>query len=116
MVALLDRPRRIRTEEPVSIRLRPNRREAEERIEARRLDHTLPARRQPRLSLTLHRTMDGGLSATSSVPLCSGERLSLFMPAHPACRQWGALGHVVRCEPARDGYRIAIAFDSLPAA
>ncbi len=86
------------------------------RVEGSRVDHTIAALRQPRLSLTLSDVSAGGLCATSSVPLSRGERVNVFFPASGLRSGWDASGHVLRCEPTATGWRIAVEFDLLPAA
>ena len=124
---------------PATLRLdrrRFPRRRVEAQVQGRRLDHSLEARQQPRLMLSMQDLSDGGLSATSECPLECGEQVTVHFPpkgqSHDSsapmmrlttssgpCRSfggWDAYGHVVRCVPAGNGYAVAIAFDSLPAA
>jgi hypothetical protein len=86
------------------------------RVEGRRLDHTVTARRQPHLSLSLRDLSVGGLSAVTDVPVEPGESLAVFFPPQGIRSGWDAYGRVIRCEPAVMGYRIAVEFDGLPAA
>ncbi|MGE5610102.1 MAG: PilZ domain-containing protein [Bacillota bacterium] len=83
---------------------------------ARRLDHTLEAHQQPRLTLTVRDLSLSGLSALVDVPLNHGEHIGVSFPAQNTQRPWDAFGHVVRCEPSALGYRVAVEFDLLPAA
>lgn len=124
MVALLKMPRLV-TEADESYgtgqvaqleRRQFERKEVRYRVEGRRMDHTLTARRQPHLSLALRDLSVGGLSAVTDVPLAEGESLSVFFPPQGINRGWDAYGRVVRCEPSAMGYRVAVEFDSLPAA
>jgi hypothetical protein len=92
------------------------RKQTNARIEGRRLDHTIQARRFPQLSLSLRDLSLGGLSAMVDQPLQKGERLSVFFPPQGVNRGWDAYGRVVRCEPSALGYRVAVEFDPLPAA
>jgi hypothetical protein len=92
------------------------RKEIHARLEGRRLDHSLEARQQPHLSLSLRDVSLGGLSAITSQPVNSGERLSVFFPPEGTRRGWDAYGKVLRCEPSPAGFRIAVAFDPLPMA
>jgi len=92
------------------------RREAHVRCEAKRLDYTLDACKQPHLSLALRDLSVGGLSALSDTPLDAGERVSVFFPPHGPMRGWDAYGRIVRCEASTFGYRVAVEFDTLPAA
>jgi hypothetical protein len=92
------------------------RREAHVRCEAKRLDYTLDACKQPHLSLALRDLSVGGLSALSDTPLDAGERISVFFPPHGPMRGWDAYGRIVRCEASTFGYRVAVEFDTLPAA
>jgi|GEM_PF-3516177 len=86
------------------------------RVEARRIDHDVTALRSPHLSLAIRDVSFGGLSAITQVPLLQGERVSVFFPPQGINRGWDAYGKVVRCEPSSFGYRVAMAFDPLPAA
>jgi hypothetical protein len=90
------------------------------RIESKRMDHTLPALRQPHLEMALRDLSIGGLSALSPAPLMRGERISVSFPAQSASGRlhagWDAAGRVVRCEPSGLGYRVALEFDAMPAA
>jgi hypothetical protein len=98
MVALLTMPRS-ESRRQAERRLFP-RKEIHTRVEGRRLDHTLTARRDPHVSLALRDLSLGGLSA----------------PPQGAARGWDAYGRVIRCEPSGIGYRVAMEFDPLPAA
>lgn len=119
MVALLTMPRSRATRHvdpsPLERRVFP-RRDAQGWIEGRRLDHSLPARRDPIVSLSLRDVSLGGLSAFSSQPLQQGERVNVFFPPEGHGRGWDACGRVLRCAPSALGYRVAVEFDSLPAA
>jgi hypothetical protein len=116
MVALLENPLRIKPlRKPAERRIFP-RKEIHTRIEGRRLDHTLAARRDPQVSLALRDLSVGGMSAISQMPLEHGERVSVFFPPQGASRGWDAYGRVIRCEPSAMGYRVAVEFDPLPAA
>ena len=92
------------------------RREVHVRCEGKRLDYTLDACKQPHLSLSLRDLSVGGLSALSDTPLDAGERVSVFFPPHGPMRGWDAYGRIVRCEASTFGYRVAVEFDTLPAA
>lgn len=86
-------------------------------VDGTRLDHTLSARRNPYLSLSLRDLSIGGLAATSDVPLLRGERLAVSFPARGLNPGWDSVGRVLRCDPTPlGGYRVALEFDSLPAA
>src|SRR5688500_7549721 len=127
MVALLDTPDSCTIPFPTSAsaaakrgaerRMFP-RKELHIEVQGKRLDHSLPALRQPHLSLALRDVSLGGLSAISPTPLAPGERLSVSFPTSfvngtPA---WDASGRVIRCDVSGLGYRIAVEFDALPAA
>ena len=86
------------------------------RIEGRRLDHSIDARQQPQLSLALRDVSLGGLSALSDQPVGRGERITVFFPPQGPARGWDAYGRIIRCEASSAGYRLAVAFDPLPAA
>jgi len=85
-------------------------------VEARRLDHSLSARRQPRLTLDVRDLSVGGMSALSDQPVVQGEHVRVSFPASNGSPWWDAFGRVVRCEPSALGYRLAVEFDPLPAA
>jgi PilZ domain-containing protein len=115
MVALLKMPRQ--QAEPLNAerRLFP-RKEVHSWIEGRRLDHSLSALRDRRVSLALRDLSLGGMSAIAHAPMEAGERLCVFFPPQGAHRGWDAYGRVIRCEPSATGYRVAVEFDPLPAA
>ena len=120
MVALLKMPQRLAGPQPTpppadadERRVFP-RREFQVRVEGKRLDHSIPARQQPHLTLALRDLSLGGLSAISQQPLGRGERLAVFFPPHGSLRGWDAYGRVVRCEPSTFGYRVAVEFDATP--
>lgn len=85
-------------------------------VNGRRLDHSVDARREPCLHLSLKDVSVGGLAATSQTPLKVGERIAVFFPPEGISRGWDAYGHVLRISPDRKGYQVAICFDRLPAA
>jgi hypothetical protein len=85
-------------------------------VEACRLDHSIPARQQPRLTMDLRDLSVGGLSAMTRLPLAKGERVAVFFPPEGIQRGWNACGQVIRCEPTALGYRVALQFDPLPSA
>lgn len=117
MVALLKMPKReFFSDAPVTERRMFERKPTQGLAQGRRLDHTLHARQNPRLSLNLRDISMGGLSAISEQPVQQGERISVMVPSRGLCSGWDAFGRVVRCEPAAFGYDVAIEFDSLPAA
>src|SRR3984885_13611259 len=92
------------------------RKELQARVQGKRLDHTIPARREPHLNLSLRDVSMGGLSAISQTPDESGERGSVFFPPQGIQRGWDAFGRVIRCQPSTFGYRIAVEFDPIPLA
>jgi len=81
-----------------------------------RLDHTLPALRQPCVTVDMRDVSYGGLSAISDTPLVTGERVSVSVPRQGLAGGWDAYGYVIRCAPSGTGYRVAVEFDRLPAA
>lgn len=87
------------------------RKEVRSRIQGKRLDHTIPARREPFLHLSLRDVSVGGLSAISQSAVGRGERISVWFPPEGVHRGWDAFGRVIRCEPAAAGYRIAVEFE-----
>lgn len=92
------------------------RKEMQARVQGKRLDHTIPARREPFLNLSLRDMSIGGLAAISQTPVQSGERVSVFFPPQGVQRGWDAYGRVIRCQPSTFGYRIAVEFDPIPLA
>ncbi|MGD1277011.1 MAG: PilZ domain-containing protein [Tepidisphaeraceae bacterium] len=115
MVAVLKMPRYLPTE-PWSDRRTFARKEYHTTVQGHRLDHTIQARQEPRLSLALRDLSLGGLSAITDLPLERGERLSVIFPPQGLRSGWDALGRVLRCDPSGLGYRVALEFDPLPAA
>ncbi|MEA2711735.1 MAG: hypothetical protein QOF78_4336 [Phycisphaerales bacterium] len=93
------------------------RKEVNVRVEGRRLDHSIDARQMPHLSFALRDVSLGGLAAMSTMPVSRGERVTVFFPPEGPARGWDAYGRVIRCDPSpAGGYRVAVAFDPLPAA
>jgi PilZ domain len=85
------------------------------RADARRLDNASYAQRAPKVALTILDISEGGLRATSRMPVLAGERLAVSMP--PESGLPGRIfGKVIRCSPRKDGYALAIKFDYVPAA
>ncbi|MEO6436778.1 MAG: PilZ domain-containing protein [Tepidisphaeraceae bacterium] len=116
MVAMMSNPSMSITGNGAERRIFP-RKEVSVRIEGKRLDHSIDARQQPQLSLMLRDVSLGGLAAMTAAPLGRGERLTVFFPPEGAARGWDAYGRVIRCDPSpAGGYRLAVAFDPLPAA
>jgi hypothetical protein len=107
---------RLVTDEPAATgaerRMFP-RKETQARVQGKRLDHTIPARREPFLNLSLRDMSAGGLAAISQTPVESGERVSVFFPPQGIQRGWDASGRVIRCTPSTFGYRIAVEFDPI---
>ncbi len=115
MVALMPRSGLSITNEWADRRMFP-RKEIQARVEGRRLDHTIDARQQPAMSLMLKDVSFGGLAAITDAPIQRGERISVFFPPQGPARGWDAYGRIIRCDPSPAGYRVAVAFDPLPAA
>jgi hypothetical protein len=93
------------------------RKEVNVRIEGKRLDHSIDARQMPHLSLMVRDVSLGGLAAITAAPVARGERVTVFFPPEGPARGWDAYGRVIRCDVApTGGYRVAVAFDPLPAA
>ena len=115
MVALLKQPHGF----DQTFKLRPDerriftRKEIQVRVEGKRMDHSVPARQQPHVSLSLRDLSVGGLSGISDMPLAAGERIAVFFPPQGASRGWDAYGRVVRCVAFPQGYRIAVEFDPI---
>jgi len=87
------------------------RKETTGRIQGRRLDHTISARREPVLALSLRDLSAGGMSALSQTPVQKGERVSVSFPPQGVQRGWDAFGRVIRCDASGFGYRVAVEFD-----
>jgi len=93
------------------------RKEVNVRVEGKRLDHSIEARQQPQLSFMLRDVSLGGLAGMSNTPIGRGERITVFFPPEGPARGWDAYGRIIRCEPSHaGGWRVAVAFDPLPAA
>jgi len=92
------------------------RKQVDARVQGKRLDHSIDARRQPFLNLMLRDVSVGGVSAISQNPIAPGERISVFFPPQGTKRGWDACGRVVRCDPGNFGYRIGVEFEAIPMA
>ena len=114
MVALLRMPRKL-AGKPDERRVF-SRKEVHAEVQANRVDHTLAARRQPRVTLALRDLSLGGMSAISPMPLEQGERVAVHFPPLGDMGGWDAIGRVLRCVPSALGYRVALEFDPLRAA
>jgi len=115
MVALLKMPNRITPDEANDRRVFV-RKPANQSVEGLRIDHTVTARQQPRLTLHLRDLSLGGLSALSETPLLRNECVAVSFPRQGLTAGWSAVARVLRCEPSAMGYRIAMEFDALRAA
>ncbi len=117
MVALLKKmPLRLAAvAEPNERRTFP-RKECHGRVEGLRLDHSIPARQQPQVTLSMRDLSVGGLSAISPIPEKVGERIAFFFPPQGIRPGWDASGRVLRCDPAVLGYRVAVEFDAMASA
>jgi hypothetical protein len=115
MVALLKMPR-IEPEESWADRRMFERTPAQGVAQGHRLDHTLQARRNPRLTLNLRDLSLGGLSALANDPLEQGESVAVTFPQRGLNPGWNASGRVIRCRPSPCGYQVAIEFEPLLAA
>jgi PilZ domain len=116
MVAMLENPSRMKLVPTGSERRMFARREDHRRILARRMDHTLDARRQPDLFLAMRDLSIGGVGAISDVALKIGECVAVFVTGNELGSSWHMQGHVVRCQASATGYRLGVAFDTMPAA
>ena len=92
------------------------RKQVDARVQGKRLDHTIDARRMPFLHLNLRDVSVGGLSAISQQAVAAGERVSVFFPPEGTRRGWDACGRVIRCDSSNFGYRIAVEFEAIPLA
>jgi hypothetical protein len=116
MVAILEMPSRLRLAPADNERRIFTRKEDNRQITARRLDHSVDARRRPDLSLAMRDLSLGGVGAISDVPVEMGERIAVFVSGNDRSGSWHMQGRVVRCEPSGMGYRLGVAFDAMPAA
>lgn len=116
MVAMLKMPNRIEVAPSWEERRIFPRIDSAGQVESHRLDNTIEARQQPKLTLYLRDLSIGGLSALSPMPLSRGERLAVFFPREGNRGGWDAQGRVLRCDQSTMGYRIAVEFDPIPAA
>jgi hypothetical protein len=85
-------------------------------VEGRRLDHSVWARREPRVRLVVHEHDCDHAVGVSDVPLVYGEQIVLKFPAQAGRMAWRAFGRVVACEPGNDEYRVTVDFAPLRAA
>lgn len=81
-----------------------------------RRNHEAGAYLFPICSIQLIDMSDGGVGARTDVPLKTNEPVAVFIPPHGNERGFDLYGHVVRCDPASQGYHVGIAFDYRPAA
>ena len=117
MVALLKMPSRMTiTPETADERRMFQRKEDHRHVRGRRLDHSVDARREPEVTVSLRDMSVGGIGAIVDRPLAAGERLAVFFPSEPGAMGFTASGRIVRCEPSSFGYRIGLAFDGVPMA
>jgi hypothetical protein len=119
MVALMKLPLEASTEssiEPWAERRNFPRQQKHAVATGHRMDHTLEARRDPRLYLNMRDISLGGLSAICDRPLKEGERLTVVFPRKGLNAGWDAFGRVLRCEQSALGYRVAVEFDRMLAA
>jgi hypothetical protein len=96
-------------------RRRHTRRRVRVLAEARRMDNTLAAQREPRFALTVLDVSTGGIAATSQTLVAQGERLVVSLPPEAGIAR-RIFGRVIRCNARRGRWTLAIAFDSIPAA
>ena len=112
MVALLKMPKSFADHSTSEKRIFP-RKEVHANVVTNRIDHTIPAHREPQVTMALRDLSLGGMSAISPTPLSSGETLTVFFPPLGSNGGWDATGRVIRCMPSAMGYRIAVEFDPL---
>jgi PilZ domain-containing protein len=115
MVALL-KMAQMGSEEGAAERRMFDRAPADGQAMGHRVDHTLSARQNPRLTLELRDLSLGGMAAVADFPLERGEHLSVVFPRRGLAPAWNALGRVVRCEETPFGYCVGIEFEPLLAA
>src|SRR5260370_7271226 len=112
MVALLKMPGSYKLDP--SERRMFTRKEIQARIEGKRLDHSVPARQQPHVSLALRDLSLGGLSALSEQPLGTGERVAIYFPPQGVRRGWYACRRVTRNDTSHFAYLTPFPFYPLP--
>jgi len=110
MVALLKMPKSFAIQSAAEKRIFP-RKEVHADVMANRVDHSIPAHREPKVTMALRDLSLGGMSAISPTPLSSGEKLTVFFPPLGSNGGWDAVGRVIRCIPSAMGYRVAVEFD-----
>src|ERR1700722_18027026 len=115
MVALMKMPVMQTSSDDWADRRMFPRKEIHATVQGHRIDHTIQARQEPRMSLMLRDLSLGGLSAICDRPLKQGEHLTVVFPSEGKMRGWDAFGRVLRCDPSGMGYRVAVEFDPLPA-
>jgi len=117
MVALLKNKPSMRSADYWAERRIFERKETSALVRGHRIDHSISARQFPTLQMTLRDLSLGGLSAVADRPVDAGERLAVNIPSSGfGGLGWAAFGTVLRCEETGTGYRLAVEFDSLPAA
>ena len=90
MVALLKNPARVSEDKWADRRMFP-RKELHATVQGKRIDHTIEARQNPRLNITLRDLSFGGMSAVVDRPLGKGERINVVFPAQGWMRRLGRL-------------------------
>jgi len=115
MVALLKMPDFVSDESGAERRMF-DRTPASGRVQGHRMDHTISARRNPRLMFDLRDLSIGGMKAMADDPLENGEHVSVTFPRKGLVPAWNASGRVIRCMPSPVGYQIALEFEPLLAA
>jgi hypothetical protein len=109
--------RTLKIEDAIALERRRNQRiKLRIRTEARRMDNSLHAQRNPKLSLTIIDVSEGGLSAISRSPVEAGERLLILFPDDCAPIGGRVFGKVIRCKATAEGWKLAMRFDITPAA
>src|SRR2546421_4686147 len=91
MVALLKNPSHLKIN-PGTERRMFKRMDCHVSLEARRLDFSLAARRDPRVALEMRDISISGCGARTETPMLRGERVSLYFPPQGENPAWDAIG------------------------
>lgn len=97
-------------------RRRSPRRPATGTVAMLRRSHDSQAYRQRFFMVQLRDLSDGGAGLHTDMPLGLDEPIAVCFPPSGADHGFDVIGHVVRCVPDGDGYRLGIQFDPRPAA
>jgi len=97
-------------------RRRSPRRSASGAVALLRRSHDSQAYRQRFFMVQLRDLSDGGAGLHTDAPLALEEPVAVCFPPSGGERGYDLIGHVVRCAPDGEGYRLGVQFDPRPAA